>query len=220
MVWASDLGFSSEIWFWLWGCHFLNYSDKACTVGYDYQNLVTTVIRHIMNYSSLNSSIHLFHTSVWLYLPVRIKMNHEVYILPFQRKQNKKFTTLTKNSTDKWFNNLNQLKYHRTKQSKINYSLTVDFDGTFWASCSHFIGGFDGKFTSWGTIGTGNDEGIKSIRILGDFEAGTLGDIGLTFPPGNGRSWQAVDLSFQYKLMGENHVSKLYLNSKLHNINQ
>ena len=103
---------------------------------------------------------------------------------------------------------------------KINCSLTVDLDGTFWASCSHFIGGFDGKFTSWGTIGTGNDEGIKSIRILGDFEAGTLGDIGLTFPPGNGRSWQAVDLSFQYKLFGrKKYVSKLYLNSKLHNIN-
>ena len=101
---------------------------------------------------------------------------------------------------------------------KINCSLTVDLDGTFWASCSHFIGGFDGKFTSWWTVGTGNDESIESIRILGDFEAGTLGDIGLTFPPGNGRSWQAVDLSFQYKLLGENYVNKLYLNSKLHKV--
>jgi hypothetical protein len=98
---------------------------------------------------------------------------------------------------------------------KINRSLTVDFDGTFWASCSHFIGGFDSKFTSWGTVGTGNDESIKSIRILGDFEAGTLGDIGITFPPGNGRSWQAVDLSFQYKLLRENYVSKLYLRTEV-----
>ena len=144
-----------------------------------------------------------------------VYINHEVYILSFQCKQNNKFTTLRILLTHDltiW----NQLKYQPTKQTlKTNCSLTVDFDGTFWASCSHFIGGFDGKFTSWGTVGTGNDEGIESIRILGDFEAGTLGDIGLTFPPGNGRSWQAVDLSFQYKLLRKNHVSKLYLNSKL-----
>ena len=149
-----------------------------------------------MNYSSLDSSIHacLILLCCWC-------QNESWGLLSFQCKQNKKFTTLRiLLSLD--LSNLNQLKY-RTKQIKRNCSLTVDFDGTLWGGCSHFIGGFDGKFTSWGTGGTANDEGIESIRILGDFEAGTLGDIGITFEPGNGRSWQAVDLSFQYKLLGE-----------------
>ena len=86
--------------------------------------------------------------------------------------------------------------------------LTVDFDGTFWASGTHFVGSFDCKFTSWATRGTADDKSIKSIRILCDFEAGTFGDIRVTFEPSNGRGWLAINLSFQHNLLGKKQEKK------------
>ena len=92
--------------------------------------------------------------------------------------------------------------------------LTVDFDGTLWASGTHFVGSFDCKFTGWATRGTADDKSIKSIRIFCDFEAGTFGNIRVTFEPSNGRGWLAINLSFQHNLLGKKQGKKR-LNSVL-----
>ena len=48
--------------------------------------------------------------------------------------------------------------------------------------------------------GTADDESIKPIRIFGDFEARTFGDVSVVFEPSDGRGWFAVNLGFQYNL--------------------
>ena len=85
-------------------------------------------------------------------------------------------------------------------------TLLRDFDATFGAGGTHFVGGFALIVTSGAARGAANNQSIKSVGIFSDLESRGLGDVIATFEPGHLGRRLAIDLTFEYDLKESNKV--------------
>ena len=92
--------------------------------------------------------------------------------------------------------------------------LTVDFDATFGAGGTHFVGGFALIVTSGAARGAANNQSIKSVGIFSDLELRGLGDVIATFEPGHRGRRLAIDLTFEYDLKESKRVREVRVNPR------